>query len=112
MAGSSSKRRRGGSLADEIAGLLDTRPAGPVADEDEGGEELGLLAPEDAPAPMPARKLRAVGIDLGESGAKYAGRVVSRQRLEGRGGLRRHAAELDDDDDDDDDGDDDHDSTP
>ena len=109
------KRRRPESLADEIADLLDTRPSDPGAEEellggdDDDDDGRGLLAPEDRMDPkavMPARKMRASGIDLGELGAKYAGRVTSRAKIERQGNLRKRPtaeAEEEEEEDDDDD---------
>ena len=98
------KRRLPSTLADEIADLMDTRPVEPGADEldDDDDDELhaGLLAPEDKGATMPARRIRAAGIDLGSKSAKYAGRVTSRRRLESSRALSNspaiHRGEEDD----------------
>ena len=94
--------KRGRSLADEISSLLDTRPADPTGadealndDDDEDAREL--LAPEDRPTAMGARRMRGAGIDLGELGSKYAGKVTSRAKLE-REELRRTPYEQDDED--------------
>ena len=101
----SAKRRRGASLADEIAELLDTRPSDPTADDedidrggDSGGEEpRELLAEQDRPAAMGRRRMRGTGdLDLGEMGAKYAGKVTSRATLETRDSLRKRPQVNDD----------------
>ena len=101
-----SKRRRGASLADEIADLLDTRPADPTGDEelhdaadDDGPREL--LADADRPVAMGRRRMRGSGsLDLGEMGDKYAGKVVSRATVESREHLRRRPDEAEHEEDD------------
>ena len=99
------------SLADEIASFMDTRPADMADDDlDDEDERRELLAPEDAPAVMGQRRLRAEGIDLSGTGAKYAGRVTSRAKLDSHKRLRSTSAagedgeEEDEDEDEDEDG--------
>ena len=99
------------SLADEIAQMLDPRPAAePGEDEDiDGAFALGNLheeSYEQPPEPKKGRKPRMrAAIDLGSSAAKYAGRVVSRERLarEQRHETKQQSASEDEDDEDDDD---------
>ena len=96
-------KRSRGSLADEIAELMSTRPTDAAAREDivggadddqyDGGG--GLLAPEDRLQSMPARRMRAEGIDLGSKSSKYAGRIASRKDV-----LQRQGIDDDKDDDD------------
>ena len=98
------------SLADEIAQMLDPRPAAePGEDEDiDGAFALGNLheeSYEQPPEPKKGRKPRMrAAIDLGSSAAKYAGRVVSRERLarEQRHETKQQSASEDEDDEDDD----------
>ena len=101
-------RAGGGSLADELAALMDTRPADPAAEDDELDENddddgQDLLAPEDRPKPMAGgRKMRAATLDLGALSSKYAGKVTSRASMEQQNQLRRTPKETVYDDDDDD----------
>ena len=89
-------RRRQSSLADEIAELMDTRPAEAGAEEDEqlGDEDESreLLAPEDRPVAMGARRVRGATLDLGALGSKYAGHVTTRADMQKRDRLRRKPA--------------------
>ena len=113
----SAGRRRGASLADEIAELLDARPSDPTAEEDEiGGGDGGfderreLLADEDMPVQTGRRRIRgSAGLDLGDASAKYAGKVTSRAKFETQDSLRKRPQEEDEEDDDDEDDMDDND---
>ena len=97
------------ALADEIAALLNPAPA--EQDDDEfvssSQKSLGLLGDDDvAVQKQSGRRMRAA-IDMSSTGAKYAGRVTTRDALDRRHRLpskpQRSEEEEEDDDDDDDD---------
>lgn len=79
------------SLADEIASLLNPKPDATYT-EDDGFATVhpSLLTEADratappAQAPAQARRRLRSGIDLGDAEAKYAGRRISRERLQRR----------------------------
>ena len=101
-------KRPRASLADDIADLLNPQPVEPGEDADLGGDDSqgSLLAPGDSQPMVRSsnRRMRA-DIDLHEAGEKYAGRVVSRKKLEQRAKLRmRVGVEQEHDDDDSGDG--------
>jgi hypothetical protein len=98
---SARRSARKGSLADEIAALLNPAPAG--SDDEEDGsltaaERPSLLSDADrAAAAQPAsagRRMRGSAIQMSEvEAARYAGRRVNRSELLRRGSLQQGAGE-------------------
>ena len=101
------------ALADEIAALLNPTPA--EQDDDEfvssSQKSLGLLGDEDVAVQEQSgqRRMRAA-IDMSSTGAKYAGRVTTRDALDRRHRLPSKPQRAEEEEDDEDDEDDDEDN--
>ena len=81
-------RRKRGSLADELASLMDTRPADPMVedeamDDDYDDAHATLLAPADLTlAPTSSARMRGMALDLSSLSRKYVGHMTSRANIE------------------------------
>ena len=98
------------ALADEIAALLNPTPA--EQDDDEfvssSQKSLGLLGDDDVTVQKQSGRRMRAAIDMSSTGAKYAGRVTTRDALDRRHRLPskpQRAEEEEEDGEEEDDGD-------